>query len=255
MSSSPQGTGLFIADYTIGTGLAGAVSCHLALSVDTVHASVEGLAQIGQAVNPPIDVRSKVSGNYVTITYIGGAKRLVTLTGYPVVAWPPHGGIGPVLLPNFHLQMVLDGDWKSGTATFSFQKDDGSWDSVKNVPVKINSQSGAASSDLAETAAPAQDPSASETRTVFLGDTLSVENAANVPSQGSVAMQYDSEYLALENAGISNKSGLQIQWTFKAARLGSTELNIITDGGIATFVMKRTIKVNVVLPDEASQRA
>ena len=36
----------------------------------------------------------------------------------------------------FHLRMVLEGDWRSGTANYRYQTANGQWQEVTDAPVK-----------------------------------------------------------------------------------------------------------------------
>lgn len=136
--AAAQKTGLFIATYNIGTGLDGAPNFHLGLAVNTVDKTVSGSGRITQAVNPPLDVRSNLNGTFTYMTVMPKQTHiLVVATGTPAIQWPPGGGIGPVLLPNVHLRMVLDSEWKSGTAYYKYQDEDGEWHELNDVPVKL----------------------------------------------------------------------------------------------------------------------
>jgi hypothetical protein len=130
--------GLFLAKYQIGGEAPGAVTLNLSLAVNTPQESVHGRSEITQAVNPPVDVKSQVNGDYSYMCVMpDNCHILVVATGYPEVKWPPHGGVGPVLLPNLHLRMVLSEDWETGTANYSFQDASGKWIDVKQAPVRI----------------------------------------------------------------------------------------------------------------------
>lgn len=132
--------GLFIASYEIGTGLPGAPSFAVHLTVSTPAEHVTGQGRITQAVSPPVDVSTALDGDFTYMTVMPDTSSiLVTLTGHPIVNWPPGGGIGPVILPNVQLRMVLTDDWSSGTANYKYLADDGTWRTVSNVPVRITS--------------------------------------------------------------------------------------------------------------------
>jgi Domain of unknown function (DUF1842) len=134
-----QGAGLFIGSWEIGTMLPGAplLTVNLALAAPT--GIVTGLGKITQATNPPLDVASKLDGDYTYLTVMPDASHiLVTITGYPILNWPAHVGIGPVVNPNLSLRMVLDSDWQRGTATFSFQTPDGNWQKIESATAHIS---------------------------------------------------------------------------------------------------------------------
>jgi len=138
MATPATKTGLFIVAYNIGTSLPGAPHLNLHLAVNTVDEAVTGQGQVTQAVNPPVDVRTNVQGDFTYMTVMpNNTHILVTLTGTQAIQWPSTGGIGPVLPPNFSLRMVLASDWKSGTANYKYQVGN-TWHEVKDVPVKAS---------------------------------------------------------------------------------------------------------------------
>lgn len=130
-------TGLFLAKLQVGTGKLGAPTLNLSLAVNTVHATIHGIGEITQAVNPPVDVHTRVDGTYIPILIMGSPSLLVEATGLPPVHWPDRRrqGPGPVILPNFFLRMVLQ-SWDGGTAYYRYQNAEGEWVEVKDVPVK-----------------------------------------------------------------------------------------------------------------------
>lgn len=140
--------GLFLVTYEIGTGLAGAPTFQLTMTVDTPTETINGTGKITQATNPPIDVTTNLTGNYTDMTVMpNNTHILVNATGYPILNWPSHGGVGPVIMPNVQLQIVLNSDWQSGTACYKYRTgvfdNLNDWVSVKNVPVKAIASSSA----------------------------------------------------------------------------------------------------------------
>lgn len=131
--------GLFNANYEIGGEMPGAPVVNLNLGVYTPQEKVSGIGHIYQATNPPLNIATRIDGQYTYMCVMPkNCHILVTATGYPAIKWPSGGGIGPVLLPNFEIRMVLTEDWKSGVANYKYQDDKGKWHEVKNAPVKIN---------------------------------------------------------------------------------------------------------------------
>ncbi|KHK59537.1 hypothetical protein PI86_09505 [Burkholderia sp. A9] len=124
--------GLFPAGYVIGTGMPGAPALRLALLVDTPEGSVVGTATIGQAVNPPVDFHADVWGNYTYMALMPpvNTRILVTLQGND-------GGPNSNSIVTFRLHLVLENDWQSGVASYSFF-DNGSWRAFENVPARID---------------------------------------------------------------------------------------------------------------------
>lgn len=134
---SSQQVGLFPVSYEIGTGKPGAPRLSLHLLVYTPGKTVTGAGLLTQAINPPLEEAVSVHGDFTYMTVMPkNTHILVTATGVPLVKWPPHGGIGPVLQPVLHLRMVLENDWKSGTANFSYFAN-GHWHEVEGATVKM----------------------------------------------------------------------------------------------------------------------
>lgn len=138
LSAGEKKVGLFPACYEVGKAMPGAPHLTLQMLVNAPEKAVSGYSMVGWAVNPPVAMKSKLTGDFTYMTVMPkNTHILVVLTGYPIVKWPPHGGIGPVLLPTLHVRMVLSEDWKTGTANFSFVDNDGKWHENENVPVKM----------------------------------------------------------------------------------------------------------------------
>lgn len=135
-TSTAQNVDLFLVRYHVGTGLPGAPTLTLALSVNTVDHMINGGARLTQAINPPLDLRMQVHGTYAVIPLPPGPGIVVSLTGYPALHWPPGGGIGPVLLPDLHLHMQLDSEFQRGMATYRYLGPNGQWTEVNGVPVR-----------------------------------------------------------------------------------------------------------------------
>lgn len=100
--------GLFNSCYQVGTGLAGAPTLQLNLVVSTPTHKVSGIGQITQAVNPPKDIHSELSGVYSEMTVMPNTTHI------QVRLASPQPGAMDVLL-------VLAKDWKSGEGEFSYR--------------------------------------------------------------------------------------------------------------------------------------
>lgn len=140
--------GLFVATYEISTGLAGAPTLHAQLSVYTPEKQVSGIGHITQALPTPPDFATKLDGSFTYLTVMPDDTHiLVTLTGYPVVAWPPGGGIGPVLLPNCEVRMLLDASWRTGPASFWYVDETGKHE-IENATARLVEPETATTIDL-----------------------------------------------------------------------------------------------------------
>jgi len=138
-SNSSAKCGLFLAQYSIYIPNAmGAPLFNLFLTVNTPSGTVTGGGNITQTTNPPLNLGTKLDGNFTYMTVMPKQTSiLVTATGVPAVNWSPNAGIGPVLLPNVELRMVLDGNWQSGTANYKYLNSCGEWNSINNAKVQI----------------------------------------------------------------------------------------------------------------------
>lgn len=138
LTAGGKQTGLFPVCYEIGGDKPGAPLFKVSLLVYTPGKSVSGYGVITQATSPPLKVETKLHGDFTYMTVMPrNVHILVVATGYPIIHWPPHGGIGPVILPNVNLRMVLTEDWKSGTANFQYLDANGKLVNIENAPVKI----------------------------------------------------------------------------------------------------------------------
>lgn len=130
-------TGLFIVSYDIGGELPGAPLFKVNLSVFTPAETVSGIGHITQAVNPPLNIGTKLEGHYTYMCVMPQTCHiLVTATGSMIVKWPQGGGIGPVIPCNVELRMLLAEDWVSGTANYKYLDNQGQWREVTNAQVK-----------------------------------------------------------------------------------------------------------------------
>ena len=138
--SESENTGLFLACYTISTSQFGAPLFSLNLMVNAPEETIHGLGKISQTTNPPLELTTKLDGNFTYMTVMpNNTHILVTATGHPILNWPSHGGVGPVIPPNAELRMVLSQDWKSGTANYKYIDNEGNWHSVNDAAVTIAS--------------------------------------------------------------------------------------------------------------------
>ena len=91
----------------------------------------------------------------------------------------------------------------------------------------------------------------SDSVTVMHTHTFDIQNPTKVNTGGSISMDYDSSMLALQNAGITSPSTTaEIDWTFKALKIGETQVKITTRGGLIPIIWQRVIQVKIT-PDQA----
>jgi hypothetical protein len=105
----------------------GAPLLTVTMTVSTPQRTLTGMGRIMQAVNPPLDLTTKLDGDYTYMTVMPNESHiLVVANGYPAL---------PVLQPNLQLRMVLKADWQTGTASYRYEVD-GVWHDVEGAPVK-----------------------------------------------------------------------------------------------------------------------
>nr|WP_294938524.1 DUF1842 domain-containing protein [uncultured Flavobacterium sp.] len=130
-------TGLFIQSYQITTGLLGAPTFEIHLAVNTPQQNITGQGIVSNvSIHPAMEIYTKLNGEFTYMTVMpNNTSILVNATGYPNVNFPPHAGIGPVILPNTKLTMVLESNWLTGTANYSYVDEQGNWNEIQNAKV------------------------------------------------------------------------------------------------------------------------
>jgi len=119
--------------------VAGTPVFHVNLSVHVSHNFVTGVGNISFPSQAP-SIATKLDGSYVGILVNDHINEIIlTATGYPPIGQlklPLLFGPSPAILPNVDLQMVLDKNLKSGTASYKYNTGNNRWTSINNVPVK-----------------------------------------------------------------------------------------------------------------------
>ncbi|WP_066501527.1 DUF1842 domain-containing protein [Abyssisolibacter fermentans] len=134
---SKKELGLFRVCYEIGGDKPGAPLFRIDFSVYTPEETMSGIGHITQATNPPLNIGSDIHGQYTYMCVMPDKCHiLITATGNPIIKWPKHGGVGPILPTNIELKMVVTEDWKSGTANYKYIDAEGNWHEVTDAPVK-----------------------------------------------------------------------------------------------------------------------
>jgi len=120
-------------EFSIGTGLAGAQSLKVILSVPRNSSTVTGHGVLTQAINPPLHANTAFHGLVTQEVFGGKSHQMYSLQG---VASPPH--VGAVYVNQ--LSITLDGIWgKEGKASYSYIHGgvQGPIHHVQNVAVKV----------------------------------------------------------------------------------------------------------------------
>ena len=136
MGKNEEKMGFFIACYEIGGDKPGAPLFKAHFGVYTPAKRVTGFGHITQTTNPPLDIETKLEGHYSYMSTMKDVHILVTAVGYPPIGLPPYGGMGPVIMHNVELHMVLNKDWKSGMANYKYLDAKGNWHNIDSAPVK-----------------------------------------------------------------------------------------------------------------------
>ena len=124
----------FNLNYRISNNLAGGISFNVSLIVDTNTKKIIGKGNITQAVNPPLNIPTILSGDYSYMCTMNSCNILVVMEG--VSPYAPLILGAPQPIQNVKLRMSLEDDWKSGTATYSFLLD-GKWVDVGYQKVEL----------------------------------------------------------------------------------------------------------------------
>lgn len=94
--------------------------------------------------------------------------------------------------------------------------------------------------EVKEVASPAAD-----VINVLYGENFTIKQNADLPKFGSIDLKFDTNFLTLETAGISDGS---ITWTFKSLQTGNTQVVVTVYGGIAAYVLSVVHDVKVFFP-------
>ncbi|MBT9372535.1 DUF1842 domain-containing protein [Rhizobium sp. CSW-27] len=132
-----QKTGLFFLPLRT-EGALGAPVNTLSLTVYTPKSIVTGHSEVTQAVNPPLNVSSHVTGTLIYETVMGpGSKVRIDLTGWPEINWPAGAGVGPVIPENYSAIIVLEPDFSSGEIIYQYRTGlTGEWHQVRQKIVR-----------------------------------------------------------------------------------------------------------------------
>ena len=124
--------GLFLARFEVGGEMPGAPLFTVQFAVYAPDQTLTGMGRITQAVNPPLDVPTKLQGDYTYMTVMPNLTHILVVAN----GEGPIGSTTPLSGPNAQLRMVLDGDWQAGVANYRYVGADGTWHEVTNAPVK-----------------------------------------------------------------------------------------------------------------------
>lgn len=120
---------MFHVSYKIGEEKIGAIKFNISLFGDAPTRKLSGPGRIFQPVSPPFELFSQLRGEYSYMCTQESCKILLVLDGFDT-----EGKL------NVKLRIILEDNWKTGTASYEFLRDV-KWELVENVPVKIaNSQ-------------------------------------------------------------------------------------------------------------------
>ena len=119
---------VFPVKYRISNNLQGGVSFNVNLFVDVYHKKVSGSGTIFQATNPPLNIPTALHGDYSYMATTASTNILIVAEGInPLIPIVPG-------VPNAKLRIVLDSNWKTGTAYYSYLNE-GQW--IKVGPQRV----------------------------------------------------------------------------------------------------------------------
>jgi hypothetical protein len=125
-------TGLFIQSYQITTGLLGAPTFEVHVAVNTPKKVITGQGVVSNnSIHPPMEIYSNLSGEFSYMTVMPNKTHiLVNLKGFGSPST-----IMPLEIQNIKLTMVLESNWQSGTANYSYLDEQGEWVDIKDAKV------------------------------------------------------------------------------------------------------------------------
>jgi len=132
--------GMFLATYNIcHPKRVGEDLFHLQLAVSTPNKQIGGTGIISNgSINPNFEIPTNLNGRFSVMTIMPNTTHIqIVATGYPDFSYPVYGGNKPVQTPNVELVMVLNEDWKTGTANYRYLNSAGQWQEMEDIPVNI----------------------------------------------------------------------------------------------------------------------
>jgi hypothetical protein len=126
--------GLFIISYEIGTGEAGAQRFELHLAVSNPTKKISGQGVITHISQSTPNVYTSLDGDFSNIfaTFVDNKRVMVVADG----------------TNNVKVRMLLDSDWSSGKANYSYIDSNNNLVNLENIPVKKKKQVPATSNQL-----------------------------------------------------------------------------------------------------------
>lgn len=127
--------GLFPVSYEIKSsdGL-GATKFTVHLVVNTPSRKVNGQGVVSNgSIHPALNVPTTLEGDYTYMTVMPNETHILVVAN----GTGPIGLTTPLEGPNTKLRMVLDSNWASGSANFSYVDNNGQWQEVKEATVTI----------------------------------------------------------------------------------------------------------------------
>jgi hypothetical protein len=126
--------GLFPVSYEITSGKLGAPTFEIHLVVNTPSKTVngQGIVQNG-STHPALHVPTTLHGDFTYMTVMPNETHILVVAN----------GTGPIGLTtglvgeNTKIRMVLDSNWRAGTANFSYIDNSGQWQEVNDAKVTI----------------------------------------------------------------------------------------------------------------------
>jgi hypothetical protein len=83
-----------------------------------------------------------------------------------------------------------------------------------------------------------------QTITALFKTPFELSRSDRVPEQGTIDIDFDQNYLQLQNAGIKNNN---IVWTFNSVQTGRTQITVTSHGGIAQYVTQTIYDVRIIV--------
>jgi hypothetical protein len=123
--------GKMIGVFSIGTGMPGAPLFKTVLTF--WNGAVSGQGQVTQAINPPLDVTSFLSGSVHEIVWGADVQTVITLTGHQFATPTPPNPV------NVDCAICIDSrNMSKAAASLSYMDQSGKWTRLTKLPVKVD---------------------------------------------------------------------------------------------------------------------
>jgi hypothetical protein len=124
----------YITQKILGQTKLGSATLRVDLIINGPEKTVNGIANVYQPTNPPVNVVSHLNGEWSYLSHVNDSHALILVDGFDL-STIQFGG-QPFEHKNLTLRIAISDDWQSGTASFNYLYE-GEWYEVEYAEVAL----------------------------------------------------------------------------------------------------------------------